>query len=155
MAFLTIEDYATVVDSKVLEIITQAGSEERECAERYAVEEIGSYLRAARFQKPAGVTPVREYDTDAAFAAEGGERNPQLVMYACDVALFHLAARLPGRIGFDIRNQRYERAVKWLEGVQAGKILLDIPLIALPSEEEGEEQNPIRWGSLDKSVYDW
>lgn len=31
-------------------------------------------------------------------------------------------------MGSEIRKERYERAIKWLEGVQAGKIIPDLPL---------------------------
>ena len=48
------------------------------------------------------------YDCKAVFAAEGDGRNKLM--------------------GSEIRKERYERAVKWLEGVQAGKIVPDLPV---------------------------
>ena len=64
-------------------------------------------------------TCAPKYDCAALFAAEGDERNRLVVMYCCDIALYHMAASLPQKMGMEIRKERYERAVKWLEGVQA------------------------------------
>lgn len=58
----------------------------------------------------------------------------QLVMYACDIALYHMVSAMPQKMGSEIRKERYERAIKWLEGVQAGKIIPDLPLA---TDEEG------------------
>ena len=44
-----------------------------------------------------------------------------------DIALYHMVSAMPQKLGSEIRKERYERAVKWLEGVQAGKIVPDLP----------------------------
>ena len=31
-------------------------------------------------------------------------------------------------MGSEIRKERYDRAIKWLEGVQAGRIVPDLPV---------------------------
>jgi phage gp36-like protein len=147
--FLTIEDYKAVVDAKTLAVIDQADPVNLQRAEGYAIDEISGYLRAAQASK----TGIRPYDVEAAFAKTGDERNRQLVMYACDVALYHLIAWLPGRNGFEIREIRYKRAIEWLESVQAGKVILDIPLIPEPAPEDAE--GAVRWGSLPKNTYDY
>jgi phage gp36-like protein len=147
--FLTIEDYKAVVDAKTLDIINQSDPVNLQRAEGYAIDEISGYLRAAEASK----TGIRPYDVEAAFAKTGNERNRQLVMYTCDVALYHLVAWLPGRIGFEIRELRYKRAIEWLESVQAGKVILDIPLV--PEAAPADAGNSIRWGSLPKNTYDY
>lgn len=57
-------------------------------------------------------------------------------------------------MGHDIRKERYDLAVKWLEGVAAGKITLDLPTV---TGEDGEEDiyNPMKWGSEKKNTYLW
>ncbi|MDR1120049.1 MAG: DUF1320 domain-containing protein [Dysgonamonadaceae bacterium] len=147
--FLTIEDYNAVVDSKTLDVINQSEPENLRRAEGYAIEEIGGYLRAAESSK----TGIRPYDVDAAFAQVGDDRSRQLVMYTCDVVLYHLIAWLPQRIGFEIREIRYKRAIEWLESVQAGKVILDIPLI--PEDNPEDAANNIKWGSWGKNKYDY
>jgi phage gp36-like protein len=147
--FLTIEDYKAVVDDRTLDVVHQSDAANLQRAEGYAIDEISSYLRAAESNK----TGIRPYDVAAAFAATGEERNRQLVMYTCDVALYHLIAWLPQRIGFEIREIRYRRAIEWCESVQSGKVILDIPLV--PADEPDSEGNKIRWGSWDKNKYDY
>lgn len=112
--FITDQDYKVVIGDNALRVVSQTSEENRTNAEAEAQEEISSYLRPT-------------YDTDAIFAAEGDSRNRLIVMYTCDIALYHMVSAMPQKLGSEIRKERYERAVKWLEGVQAGKIVPDLP----------------------------
>lgn len=116
--FITDEDYKVVIGDAALKVVSQTAEENRRNAEAEAQEEISSYLR-----------PV--YDTAAIYAAEaaGGSdpRNRLIVMITCDVALYHMVSAMPQKLGYEIRKERYDRAIKWLEGVQAGKIVPDLP----------------------------
>ena len=114
--FLTHNDYSVVIGEDALKVISRASEENRANAELEAIEEISGYLR-----------PV--YDCNAIFSAEGDARNLLIVMYTADIALYHLVASQPQRMGAEIRKERYERAVRWLEGVQAGKIIPDLPTV--------------------------
>lgn len=138
--FLTEEDYI-VASSTALSVLQQSSEENRERAERMAIEEVSGYLRS-------------RYDVEKVFAATGAERNDLVVMRTCDVALYHLSSWLPNKMGHDIRKERYDLAVKWLDGVQAGKITPDLPTV---TGEDGEEDinNPMKWGSEKKNVYLW
>jgi phage gp36-like protein len=146
--FLTIEDYKAVIGNEQRDVVSQSSPQNLERAERYAIDEIKSYLRAAEPSK----TGIRPYDVDAAFLKTGTDRNQQLVMYACDIALYHLVAWMPQRAGYEIREIRYRRALEWLEAVQQGKIILDIPLFP---DDDTKPSGGIVWSSMDKSVYDW
>jgi phage gp36-like protein len=108
MAFLNKTDFKAVCDPTTLDVINQTDDENLARAIGYATEEVSSYLRS-------------RYNVTAAFNKEGSERNAQLVMIVCDVALYHLVAWLPKRIGFEIREIRYNNAIDWLKHVQAGK----------------------------------
>ena len=147
--FLTIEDYKAVVDGKTLEVIHQSDPANLQRAERYAIDEIKSYLKAAYPNK----TGLKPYDTNATFAATGSDRNSQLVMYCCDISLYHFIAWLPQRIGFEIREKRYKQAIDWLEKVQKGDVVLDLPFVDNPAENQAK--GSIRYGGLKKSVYGW
>lgn len=138
--FLTEEDYI-VASNAALNVLQQSSEENRERAERMAIEEVSGYLRS-------------RYDVEKVFSATGAERNDLIVMRTCDVALYHLSSWLPNKMGHDIRKERYELAVKWLEGVQAGKITPDLPTV---TGEDGKEDinNPMKWGSEKKNVYIW
>lgn len=114
--FITDEDYAVVIGEEALKVISRASAENRANAELEAIEEISGYLR-----------PV--YDCNAIFSAQGDARNKLIVMRTADIALYHLVASLPQKMGIEIRKERYERAIEWLEGVQSGKIIPDLPLV--------------------------
>lgn len=140
MAFITKDDFKAVCDHATLEVIDQADQDNLNRAVAYAMEEVASYLRS-------------RYDVAKAFAKEDGDRNPQLVMILCDVALYHLVAWLPKRIGFEIRETRYNNAVSWLKDVQAGKASPDLDLL---TNDCGEDiGSPVRFGGWDKSEYQY
>jgi phage gp36-like protein len=112
--FITDEDYKVVIGDTALKVISQTSDENRINAENEAVEEISGYLRPT-------------YDVSAIFSAEGDDRNKLVVMYTADIALYHMIASQPQKFGTEVRKERYERAIKWLEGVQSGKIIPDLP----------------------------
>ena len=138
--FLTEEDYI-VASNMALNVLQQCSEEKRETAERMAIEEVSGYLRS-------------RYDVKKIFAASGSERNNIIVLRTCDVSLYHLSAWLPNKMGHEIRKERYELALKWLEGVQAGKIIPNLPTV---TGEDGEEDvnNPAKWGSGRQNAYIW
>lgn len=113
--FITEEDYKVVIGDTALKVISQVSAENRTNAEAEAREEISGYLRP-------------KYDCEAVFTAEDDDRNRLVVMYTCDIALYHMSAAMPQKMGSEIREERYKRAIEWLEGVQAGKIIPDLPL---------------------------
>lgn len=138
--FVSEKDYV-VIGADALKIIQQSSEENRRLAERAAREEISGYLRS-------------RYDVDKVFEATDMDRNMQVVIYFCDIALYHLVSWLPSRMGYEIREIRYKRAIEWLEGVQTGKVMPDLPT---PTGPDGKEDiyNPIRYGAGQKNTYDW
>lgn len=138
--FINDEDYSIVIGEQALKTVSQVSDDNRANAEEEAIEEISSYLRP-------------KYDTEAIFNAEGNERNRLIVMYTCDIALYHMSASLPQKMGTEIRKERYERAIKWLEGVQAGKIVPDLPVA---TDEEGNPVGfPMVYGCQKKLRHNW
>lgn len=139
--FITEDDYKIMIGEAALKIVTQADEANRTNAEATAIEEMAAYLRP-------------RYDTAAIFAARGEKRNRLLVMYACDIALFHMVAAMPQKMGFEIREERYKLAIKWLEGVQAGKVVPDLPR---PGENDTSDGggNTIRYHSQPQLRHNW
>ena len=138
--FITDEDYKVVIGDQALKVVSQVSQENRANAETEAMEEIAGYLRP-------------KYNTEAVFSAAGSDRNRLVVMYTCDIAIYHMAASTPQKMGMEIRKERYERAVKWLEGVQAGKIVPDLPLAM---DEYGEPVGmPMVYGCQKKLKHNW
>ncbi len=137
--FVTVEDYKSVIGATALNIITQADADNRQRTETIAIEEISGYLRP-------------KYDVAAIFAATGTNRNAQMVMITCDVVLYHLTASQGQKMGMEIRQQRYERAIKWLEGVQKGNIVPNLPIA---TGTGGEPATPIHFGSETRHKQTW
>lgn len=138
--FIDKEDYKVVIGDAAFKVISQADPDTVANAEFEAVEEMSGYLR-----------PV--YDTEAIFSATGNDRNRLVVMYTADIALYHLSAALPQKMGSEIRKERYDRAIKWLEGVQAGRIVPDLPLAEV-SDGNGTAIG-ISFHSVPKLNHDW
>lgn len=137
--FIDNEDYRVVIGEAALKVISQSSPENIANAEAEAMEEIAGYLR-----------PV--YDTDAVFSASADDRNRLIVMYTADIVLYHLTASQPQKMGSEIRKERYDRAIKWLEGVQAGKIIPDLPLKV---SEDGSSGFGTSFYSSPKLRHDW
>lgn len=137
MAFITIEDYRTLIADSDLEYVTKADKETREKAEKLAQSEISKYLRP-------------RYSLTTIFNAVGEARNESIIMYMIDVALFHLFSKLPGRMGMEMRQLRYDNTIKALQEIATGKTDLALPLI-----DSSDSENSIRWGSNGKKSNDW
>ncbi len=137
--FIDNEDYRVVIGDAALKVVSQSSPENIANAEAEAVEEMSGYLR-----------PV--YDTEAIFSATGKDRNRLIVMYTADIALYHLTASQPQKMGSEIRKERYERAVKWLEGVQAGRIVPDLPIAV---SDDGSAGFGTSYHSFPKLRHDW
>lgn len=137
--FLSDDDYRVVIGEASLTVVTQADPTVREAAEQQAIEEISGYLRP-------------RYDTAAIFAANGTSRNGHLVMITCDVALNNLFSSVNAKMGADARKERYERAIQWLEKVQKGTVVPDLPLAV---DEQGNSATPVHYGSEKRHKNTW
>lgn len=132
MPFLTIEEIKTHLYGEVVEEITRTDDSIVQDAVNAAIEEALGYLTA--------------YDTEAVFNATGTDRNSVLLLYTKDIAVWHFINLSNTAVEMELRLKRYEKAVKWLEGVQSGKIN---PKLPLPPPPEGDN-NFIKWGSIPK-----
>lgn len=138
--FLLIQDFKVVIGEAAFKTISQADPDAVELAISEAIAEVSGYLRP-------------EFDTNAIFSAGPDDRNPLIAMYTADIALYHLSASLPQKMGADIRKERYDRAIKWLEGVQAGRIVPDLPL--LEDANGNGAAVGTSWHSASKLNHDW
>lgn len=138
--FLNNLDYQVVIGERAFDLIQQSDEENRRRAEEMAREEMAGYLRP-------------RYDVERIFARRGEQRNMQIVMFLCDITLYHLTSWLPQKMGYEIREIRYRRAIEWLQGVQSGKI---VPNLDTPDDSNGEPQPyNLTWGSEQHSNYIW
>jgi len=138
--FLDSLDYKVTIGERAFDLIQQSEEANRLKAEEMAMEEMAGYLRP-------------KYNVHKIFARRGEERNMHLVMTLCDMALYHLVSWLPSKMGYEIREIRYKRAIEWLEGVQKGKIVPDLDLAV---DEDGDTgASEIRYGGEKRNNYMW
>lgn len=138
--FLNNLDYQVMIGQRAFDLIQQSDEENRRRAEEMAREEMAGYLRP-------------RYDVERIFARRGEQRNMQIVMFLCDITLYHLASWLPQKMGYEVREIRYRRAIEWLQGVQSGKI---VPDLDAPNDPNSDPQPyNLKWGSEQHSNYIW
>lgn len=141
MAFITDEDYMAVAGAASLKVLQQNDDANRIWAEKAAIDEIKGYLGS-------------RYDAEAVFNADGEDRSDIIVMRAVDIALYHLVSAMPNKMGYEIREIRYKRAIEWLQEVQKGNIAANLPTMTGPDGEE-DFFNPIKFNPGQKNNYDW
>jgi len=137
--FLQIEELKTVMYDYQLSEIVEDDNTIAEMAIAAAIEEVRSYLRG-------------RFNTDATFSAEGSERNPLILEITKDVALWQIIRLSNPDILHDRVKERYDRAVEWLDRVASGMVSPTLPPI---QNENGGDVSAMRFGSMDKQVYDW
>lgn len=141
MSFLVEEDYRVVAGDTALKVLQQHDEAIRTRAEKVAIDEIKGYL-------------ATRYDANQVFKATGDKRSDVIVMRTVDVALYHLVSASPQRMGVEIREKRYDQAIKWLQEVQKGNIAADLPKQMGPNGEEDINER-VRYNAGQKNQYDW
>ena len=123
--FIQSKDYDASIHAEILDRITRSDDAVVKICEDRAIAEMRGYLGG-------------RYDCDAIFSARGDDRLPLVVMMAIDIAVYHLFSIHNPKAMSDIRRDRYERAVQWMEGVAAQRISID-GAPRLPEEEIHEK----------------
>lgn len=139
--FITEDDYIQV-SADALKIIQQATPQNRITAERRATDRITSYLSG-------------RYDMEKAFAATGDNRNFDLVGLVADLALYFMVLSLPQKMGYEIRKEQFEKAIAYLEKVQNGHAVMNLPTLTAPEGDESGSGLSIRYGGEKRNEYIW
>lgn len=130
--FIELTDYDASIHKEILDSLLRQGTTDYdpqivEICEDRAVSEMRSYLN-------------KKYDCDAIFSAHGNERHALVLMFAVDIAIYHIFCQHnPYKIS-KIRQDRYDRAVEWLKGVMRGNVTIDgAPLLPAGNLEENSQ----------------
>ena len=116
--FITTEDYNASIHQEILDAVIRSDATIVEVVEDRAIAEMRGYMS-------------RRYDCDKIFSTEGEQRHQLVLMMAIDITIYHLFCIHNPRMMSEIRVERYERAIKWLEGVRDGNITVDgLPEVA-------------------------
>ena len=97
-----------------------------------AVEETKSYLT--------------HYDVDAIFNATGADRNSIILMYVKDIAVWHFINLSNAAIEWDVRESRYDKAIKFLRNVQKGEANPNLPLVTTNGVLGSGYEKDVRFG---------
>lgn len=135
--FLNEEDYKAQLKEPDLDALTGYNNTVRIDVEQKAQAEIESYLR-------------ERFDTVQIFSATGDERNTLVKMFAVDIAVYHLFCAVAPRNIPQIRLDRYNAAIKWLDMVRKGQINPALP-IATTDNATGTSV----FGSNNANQYRW
>ncbi len=99
-----------------------------------AVEEVRSYLRP-------------RYDTEKVFGAEEASRNALILENTKVVAVWNVIKLSNAETIYEIWKERYDRVIKYLEGVAEGTRTPSLPLL---TDEQGKVKIKARFGSNPK-----
>jgi len=66
---------------------------------------------------------MSRYDIEAMFSQAGEDRDPVLLMYCKDLAIWHFIVIANPNISIEFQEMRYNLAIKELEKIQSGKVV--------------------------------
>ena len=113
--FITVKDYDATLHKEILDALVRDDESLIEVCEDRAIAQMRSYMS-------------HTYDCDMIFAARGEDRNKLVMMFAIDIAVYHIFCIHNPHNMSQIRVDRYERAIEWLKGIQKGVIdVEDLP----------------------------
>lgn len=131
--FITINDYDATIHREILDALLRTDSDTYdpqiiEVCEDRAIAEMRSHMAAT-------------YDCDAIFSATADQRHPLVLMFAIDIAVYHIfCIHNPYKIS-KVRENRYNRAIDWLKGIKSGDIAVD----GAPRLPESEQADNSPW----------
>lgn len=91
-------------------------------------------------------TPIEAYPTNTPdYWLQEDPRDNYLVNICTDITLYHLHARNSPRAISELRSERYQDAIAWLDSVKDGQENPDLPLLApddIPNVTYGFDREP-------------
>lgn len=143
MEFITNTDLLTVITQEVLTEITGANSALIDNSEATAKGQVEDYLSS-------------KYDTDAIFSA--GTKNKSIVRIMVDLTLYHAHANLASHNIPELRQKRYDLAIKDLQMMAKGTMNpKDLPLLSDADtgqvDAEGNAVPPGNWGLFSQTKF--
>lgn len=131
--FIDITDYDASIHKEILDSLLRQGTADYdpqivEICEDRAVSEMRSYLN-------------KKYDCNEIFEARGAGRHALVLMFAVDIAIYHIFCQHNPYKMSKIRQDRYDRAIEWLKGVMRGDVTID----GAPPLPADELEDKSRW----------
>lgn len=133
--FLKIEDLNTAIREEIMDEISREDDTIVEQCISAALGEMKGYLTSG-------------FDVDTIFAKTGSNRDPLLLSFAKDIAVYNLSTLETPGIDLEDRRARYKRAIDWLKQVRDGEITTSLPVLTLTPET-----SPIKIGYQERKEY--
>ena len=114
MAFITPEELKTHLYKENVDVISREDKTIITAAIDAAVQEAWGYLGA--------------FDRDRIFSEKGEARNPLLLIFVKDIAVWHFINLCNAGTDLELRQDRYDRAISWLRQVQKGEVTPCLPV---------------------------
>lgn len=100
----------------------------------------------------AAISEMRGYisffDIDAILSATGTAREPILLMYTKDIAVWHFINLANPNVDMEFRETRYKYAIAWLTKVQKGDTVPNLP--PKTSDDPEVQTGKVKFGSNTK-----
>jgi phage gp36-like protein len=129
--YLSPVELSTHIRSELVDLITENYNATLQAAIDAAISEMRGYISF--------------YDVPAILATTGTAREPILLLYTKDIAIWHFIQLANPNIDMELRQLRYDKALDWLKGVQKGTIVPNLPLPA--STDTTVQSGKIKFGS--------
>ena len=124
--YITPEEITTHLNVESVEAISDGDETMLQAAIDGAYVETKSYLSAFDIADEFAKSKPTGSDTDT--------RNALLIIFVKDIAVWHFINICNVNVSMTVRENRYNRAIAWLKGVQKGEIIPDLP--ELPAEQK-------------------
>ena len=102
--FITDTDYDATIHTEILGVLTRNNPTVKQTAEREAIGLASSYLNG-------------KFDCATIFNQTGDNRNPVILMFVKDIAIYNMHSIHNPRAIPDIRVKRYDDAIEWLKSL--------------------------------------
>lgn len=136
MAFITAKELETHLYKEDIDTISREDETILTAAVDAAIEEAYGYLGA--------------YDRKKIFEATEGKRNPLLLIFVKDIAVWHFINLCNAGCDLELREKRYDRAVSWLRQVQRGETTANLPIVDENGDGEPDTAGEYIYGSNPK-----
>ena len=118
--YISPTEITTHLGAEQIEAISDGDSTMLQAAIDAAIVEAKGYLSA--------------FDIEAELFKTGTARNPLLIIFIKDIAVWHFINICNVNTSMELRQDRYERSIAWLRAVQKGEVKPNIS--ELPTDEQ-------------------
>lgn len=91
---------------------------------------------------------LQRYDTEVIFSATGGDRNPLLVTFATDIAIYEILAIAKSGNDLTDRRERRNRAIDYLKQLKDEAMPVNLPL--KETEPDSPNNEFVAFGGITK-----